>query len=645
MKTIQDRIDYLKKCAKLYETNGTSPLLDEEYDKEYNALKELDQDNNPFFSEVGGIDEELIYGKKVKHEVIMGSLNKSPDIEDFETWLNNTYKGKEQDFISGKLSFVLQYKIDGSSLSCLYKNGKLVQVLTRGDGEKGVDVTENGKYVDGILHTISCKEEIEFRGECYKDRKNFYESWAGEYKNPRNFTSGSLNNKDSLIVKERGLSFICYEAVRKDFVSETEKMKVINALGFKNISSSTAITHGTFKEMSEDVKKFMSNINRSELLFDIDGIVVKLNQIEIAKSMGTIDNGKRPKSNRAVKFECEQKSTTLKDVEFGIGRTGSLTLVGLLEPVELAGTTVSRVTLHNPKFVKEMEINIGSKLLIQKSGDIIPYVVKKIASGKKEIEIPDACPCCKSKLEWDDNKVTLHCNNNDCPSQFDQRIEKWFKTIGVRGLGEGIISRLTQLKVKDKAIVSCISDMYELEKHIDILTSEFGPKAASNIIDNISSVKEISLDLFIEALGISRIGSMAKDVVKIAPTVEDIDNITIEQLLGIDGFAEIKAKCFIDGWKKIRKDVDQILKHINMKEKEMSSKKLDGKSFCITGKLSKPRNDFKSIIEDNGGKSASGVSSKLNYLLCGEDCGSKKNKAEVLGVKILSEKEFMGMIQ
>jgi DNA ligase (NAD+) len=646
MKSTQDRINYLKKCAKLYETNGTSPITDEEYDKEYYVLKEIEP-NNAFFSEVGGIEEELIYGKKVKHEVIMGSLNKSPDIEDFETWLNNTYKGQEQDFISGKLSFILQYKIDGSSLGCLYKDGKLVQVLTRGDGEKGIDISENGKYVDGILHTIDYKDEIEFRGECYKDKKDFYESWAGEYKNPRNYTAGSLNNKDPLIVKERGLSFICYEVVRKDFASETEKMKVINALGFKNISSSTVTTSGSFKKICEDVKKFMDNIDRPNLPFDIDGVVVKLVQIPIAKEMGYTSEGKKPKANRAVKFLCEQKTTVLKSVEFGIGRTGNLTLVGILEPVELAGTTVSRVTLHNPKFVQEMGINIGSKLLIQKSGDIIPYVVKKIASGKKEIDIPDYCPCCSGKLEWDDNKVTLHCNNNDCPSQFQQRIEKYFKTVGVMGLGEGIITRLLQLKDKnEKPIVSSIADMYILEKHTEILSQEFGPKATQNMLNSIASIKEVTLDQLVEAMGIAKIGSMAKDVVKIAPTIKDIDCLTVEQLLTIDGFASIKAECFVDGWLKIKKDVGYILKHVSIKTKELNSMKLSGKKICFTGSFKDPtRKEMEQMVEDNGG-SLTSVGKNLTALVWdGEMNGNKIEKANKLGLKIINQKEFMDMLK
>jgi len=390
----------------------------------------------------------------------------------------------------------------------------------------------------------------------------------------------------------------------------------------------------------------MDNIDRPNLPYSIDGIVVKLNNMSIAKEMGYVFDGRKPKANRAIKFPCEQKITTLKDVEFGIGRTGSLTLVGILEPVELAGTTVSRVTLHNPKFVKEMEINIGSKLLIQKSGDIIPYVVKKIANGGKEIDIPELCPCCKAKMEWDDNRVTLHCKNQECSSQFEQKIEKWFKVIGVRGLGEGIIKRLVQLKYNNKPIVSSISDMYGLAKYVEMLSQEFGPKATQNILNNIALVREIPLDQFVEALGIEKVGSMSKDIVKIASTIEDLDNLTIEKILNISGFAKIKAEYFINGWQKNRKEVDEILKYINIKNNKLNSIKLSGKNICFTGSFKNPtRGEMEKMVEDNSGNLTS-VGKNLTCLVWdGEISGNKIDKAHKLGLKIIGQKEFLDILK
>jgi DNA ligase (NAD+) len=307
MKSTQDRIDYLKKCSDLYETNGKSPMTDEEYDNEYAELKRLSP-NNPFFKTVGGIDESAIFGTKVKHEITMGSLNKSPNIEDFETWLRNTFKDKEQDFISNKLTFSLEYKIDGLSLACIYKGGKLFQVLSRGDGSEGVDYTANAKHINGVQQTIDYTQEVEFRGECYKDKKDFYENWAGEYANPRNFTSGSINQKDPLVTKERGLSFICYEVKRRDFHQEFQKTDFIQSLGFPSLlpylNGKWSRIGGNFNNIVAQVKAFMESIDRSSLPFDIDGIVVKINDTKLAQEMGSTNDGRRPRANRAVKFAC-----------------------------------------------------------------------------------------------------------------------------------------------------------------------------------------------------------------------------------------------------------------------------------------------------------------------------------------------------
>ena len=646
-KTIQDRVDYLKKCADLYETNGSSPLSDFEYDKEYEELKKLDP-KNQFFKSVGGLDEGQIFGETVAHEVMMGSLHKSANIDDFEKWLRNTYGDRENDFISYRLSFVLQYKIDGLSLSCLYKNGNLVQCLTRGDGKKGVNVFSNCMYISDIPKTIECFDDVEIRGEIYKDREGFQNDWVGIYANERNFAAGSLNQKNPKITGERGLSFIAYEVVRKSFSRETDKMHFLQSNGFKTvISSSKTNICGNFKHIVACVKDFMDSIDRKGLQFGIDGVVVKLDQINVAKEMGSTDEGRRPKSNRAVKFACEQKEATLKSVEWGIGRTGNLTCVGILDPVELAGTTVSRVTLHNPRFIQEFDLKIGCKLLIQKSGDIIPYIVQKISDGDAEIEIPTICPSCKGKLEWNDNRVTKICSNYNCSSQATQRIDKWFKVLGVNGIGEGIIARILPLRsyTDSRIIVTSISDMYKLYRSTDVLIEEFGPKAADNILASIASVKEVSLDVFVEALGISKIGSMAKEVVKISPTIEDIDKLEIKDLLKIDGFSEIKAMCFVDGWQKARKEVDKLLECVSIKKKEYDSMRLTGKSFCFTGSFSNPtRKEMEAMVEANGGR-LGGVSKNLTALVSdGEMMGSKMEKAKKMGVPVITQKDFLKML-
>lgn len=625
-KSIEDRIAYLQKCAKDYYNNGKSELTDAEYDAEYDALQELVPDN-PFFQEVGAEGETHIYGTKVKHQVIMGSLHKSKNVSDFLTWLKSVY--------SGEIEVVLQHKVDGLSLGCIYQDGKLVSAVTRGDGITGVDVTPNAKFVYGVKETIAYTGEVEVRGEVYKDKKDFYKNWAGEYANPRNFTAGSLNQKDPQITKDRQLSFIAYEVVRKDFSHETWKLKWLVDNGFETLSTVTKKVTGDLDKVAKAVKYYMDSIDRANLPYDIDGIVVKLNDIKKAKALGTTSEGKRPKANRAVKFPCEQKVATLRDIEWNIGRTGQLTPVGLLEPVELAGTTVKRVSLHNIKNIRTLQLRPGAQVLLQKSGDIIPYVVRKIADGQGKFSMPANCPSCGTVLEWDAEQVTKWCTGTSCPAQMASSIEHWFKKLGVKGVGPAIIETLLQ-----KGSVKSISDMYNLQD----MSSVFGDKAFKNIKDAVNSVKEITLAKFIEALGIGQIGTMAKDIVGVAPTIEDVDKLTVADIVKIEGFADTKASSFINGWKGQRQEIDKILQSVKIVQPKRDSNKLNGKMFCITGTLSKGRKEFQDLIESNGGKFSSSVSSKLDYLICGEDCGSKKEKAEKAGVAIISENDFIKLL-
>ena len=633
-KTTEEKIAFLRKCAAAYETNGKSPISDAEYDALYEEAQSEDP-NNPFFDEVGGLEEQHIYGTRVAHEVTMGSLLKSKNIEDFKKWLTTVYTN-----LWGAI-FALQHKVDGLSLGCVYNNGKLLRVVTRGDGITGVDVTKNAKFVSGIPETISCKDDVEVRGECYKDREDFYANWVGEYENPRNFCSGAINQKDANVTKERGLDFIAYEVVRKEFDNEQDKLSFLIDNGFQTLTKTTEYVKGNYEEIVKAVKKYMDAIDRDKLAYKIDGIVVKLCDIKRAKEMGSVSEGKKPRSNRAVKFPCEQVVTTIENVEYAVGRIGSISIVGLLKPVRLNETTVKRVSLHNFKFIEELDLKIGSEILLQKSGEIIPYVVRKVSDTKGAIPIvvPTSCPSCHSKLEWDDTHTTKFCHNPNCPSQLVSKIDHWFKTIGVKGIGEGIITKLV-----DGKFVYSLADMYNLTRNKAKLGDLMGKTTTQNILISIESVGELTLAKFIEALGIGKIGTMSSRITDMAGTIEAIDELKASDLLAIDGFAEKKAHGFVNGWHEQREEITELLGFITIKEKKMKSGGLDGKSFCITGTLSKGRKEFVALIEDNGGRFSSSVNAKLDYLICGEECGSKKDKAEKLGIKIIEEKDFLRMV-
>ncbi len=644
-KTIEERIENLELCAKLYETNGTSPLTDDEYDAEKEACQKIMPEHS-FFSQVGGISEDHIYGTKITHKYIMGSLCKDPNPDEFGVWFKKTY-GDDID----KLVALLQLKVDGSSFCLKYQDGKFIQGVSRGNGIIGIDYTNNAKYIRGVKETISVKGYVEIKGEVYKDQKDFIsEGWLDKgFANARNFASGAINQKSPLTTRERKLDFIAYEVRGVDFRTETDKMKFLIDNGFATLKDYTAKINckgRTTLDVVRAIKNYMDRVDRNNLAFLVDGIVFKNNDIEWAESMGTTDGGKRPKANRAIKFETEKANTVLEGIEWNIGRTGQLTPVGLLKPVQLAGTTVSRVTLHNLKEMERLGINkTGCVVEIAKQGDIIPKVQRLISNGDKKILIPDTCPACDEDLEWDDTKTTKHCSNDACPSQVNRGIEHWFKTLDVKGIGPGIIEKLTEpdnvwLPVKK------IADMYNLRSYETVLSKEFGDRAFEIILDAVDSVKEVSLAKFIEALGIGKIGTMSKDITAIAPTVKDIDKITIDDIEKISGFAETKARSFINGWKKQRKEIEELLKHITIKETKLESAKLSGMKFCFTGSFANPsRGEMEKSVETNGGKLSS-VGKDLTALVWdGEISGNKTEKAKKLGLKIIGQKDFLALLK
>jgi len=645
MKSIDERIALLRKCAKLYETSGDSPLTDDQYDEEYAEVKKLDPDN-PFFAQVGGIDEEHIYGTKVKHQYIMGSLNKDPNPDDFGIWFDRTFS-KEID----KVIAVLELKVDGSSFCLKYQDGKLIQAVTRGDGESGFDFTPNAMHIDGVKHRVDSKGYVEVKGEVYKNRQDFYKNWANRLingkkpKNPRNFTAGAINQKDPLVTKERGLNFIAYEVRGIDFKTEEDKQKYLVDNKFETLKEYTKKINckgRSTEDVVRAIKKYMGMFDRGKLPFDVDGIVFKLNDVEWAESMGTSDGGKRPKAHRAVKFETEKGKTILEGIEDSMGRTGVATPVGLLKAIQLAGTTVKRVSLHNYREIERLGITrLGAEVIVAKAGDIIPKVISMVKDGTGAlIKYPDKCPCCGKQMEWDETKISRICDNEFCSAQIDGTIENWFKKLDVKGIGPGIISELTSSNM-----VKSISDMYKLSGLKQKLADMFGDRASEKIYESIDSVREITLAKFIEALGIGKIGTMAKDITAIAPTVKDVDNLTPKDILKIPGFANTKTMSFLEGWNEQRKEIEELLKYVKIAQLKLDSNSLNGKSFCITGTLSQPRNDIQKMIESNGGKISGSVGSKLDYLICGEDSGSKKEKAGKLGIKIITEKEFLDMLK
>ncbi len=649
--SFQDRIGFLRHCAKVYET-GASPITDSEYDKEYYELQNLNP-NDSFFDEVGGIEENM-YGTSVPHKIIMGSLSKSLTPEDCFVWLKSLY-------VDGDGPFLLAHKVDGLSLSILYQNGKLTQALTRGDGIAGIDVLANVKFIKSIPMSIKCQEEVEIRGEVYKNKQDFYKTWHKQgYKNCRNFASGSLNQKDAKITGERDLDFIAYEIVRKEFDTEVEKNSFLANEGFQTLQSSSRLTKtgNPLEHVYKAVKIYMDGIDRANLPYDIDGVVLKLNNCKQAKTYGSTDGGKRPKSNRAIKFRPSEAQTTLIGVEDSIGRDGRICPVGLLSPVDLDGATISRASLYNYAKIRDSkDLKIGSVVTIARKGDIIPQILDVVKVGHTDITLPVNCPSCGLKLEWDATEVNIMCKNEDCIAQLNVKIEHWFDKIGVLGIGPGIIGRLTDksaLSWDGQPIIGKLSHMYyklnndrqtehPFQKYA-YLKKMLGDRTYEILIDNIDSVKELTLAKFIEALGIGKIGSMSKEIVAIAPTIEDVDKLTVDDLKKIDKFGDIKATNFVEGWKKMRKEISNLLRSITIVQPKVASNKMKGMKFCFTGSFSVPREALQQMVVDNGGKAASSVGKDVILVWDGEENGSKLQKAQAGGNRIISEEEFMKIL-
>jgi DNA ligase (NAD+) len=456
-----------------------------------------------------------------------------------------------------------------------------------------------------------------------------------------------MNQKDPLVTKERGLNFVAYEVRGIDFATEEDKSKFLKDNGFENLidlSTKIVCKGKSAKKVAGEVQAYMDGLDRENLPYALDGIVVKVNNIAKAEAMGTTDGGKRPKANRAVKFPCEQKETKLLDIEWKIKRTGKLTCTAILEPVELAETTVSRATLHNPKNIQDMKLGQNCTVLLQKSGEIIPYILEKTADGDGAFDIPDCCPSCGGNIEWDKNNVSKWCDNEECASRVVANIEYWFKTLNVKGIGSRIIEKLNEEETNSygNPMVTSIKDMYNLEHWRSELAESFGEKAFDNIVKAVNSVKEITLAKFVHALGVAKVGSMSADIVAIAPTIADLDKLTVDDIVKLDGFAETKAKSFVDTWNNRRDEIDELLTYITIIEDVKAGNALEGQKYCFTGSFKNPsRKEMEQMVADHGGKKAS-VGKTLTALVWdGEEDGSKLKKAKELGLPIISQKEFL----
>ena len=569
------------------------------------------------------------------------------EVEDFVNKVIEEY-GEETEF-------VVETKIDGLSVSLEYENGILVRGSTRGDGNVGEDVTQNLKMIKSIPHKLNTNDTVEVRGEVYLPREEFekineelLKSGKKVLSNPRNAAAGTLRQLDSELVKNRNLSIFIFNVQKgMDFVSHSESLEYLKNAGLKVLEYSKVCIG---KEQVLDAIKEIGE-KRDSLLYDIDGAVVKVNNLKIRQEMGkTI---KVPKWAVAYKYPPETKETKVLDIAVQVGRTGQVTPLAVLEPVRLAGSVISKATLHNFDFVEDLDIRVGDTCVIQKAGDVIPEVVKVVKEKRSGSEVkytpPMVCPVCGEKLEKEEDTVALKCFNSECPAQIYRSIVHFASrdAMNIVGLADATVDLLIE-----KQLISNVSDLYYL-KYDDIISLEgFKEKSAQNLTLAIENSKSRKLGDLIFGLGIHHIGKRAAKI--LAENFSDIYELMdsdVEKISSIEDIGEIMANSVVAFFKKektleIIKRLDEAGVNLKGEIKEVLSDKLLDKKICITGSFENvKRDDIVALIEKNGGKSVGSVSKKTDYLIAGEDAGSKLSKANEIGVKVITLDEFYELIK
>ena len=650
--------------------NEDKPLIsDMEYDALMRELKQLEQkypellgnnengENSPT-EKIGGTASEKF--SKVRHRVPMLSLSNTyniSEIEDFDKRIKKIILSENVKNHSKELEYILELKLDGLSISLIYENGVLIQAVTRGDGQVGEDVTENIMEIKTIPKKLKKNVSLEVRGEIILpissfNRINQEREDDGEdvFANPRNAASGTIRQLDKTIVAERGLDCYLYYLVNAEnygINTHLESIEYIEKLGFKTTKIFEKYTD--FKELEKSIDKWHND--RKKLDYETDGLVIKVNNFALYETLGYTT--KSPRWAIAYKFPAEQVKTKLMDVTFQVGRTGVITPVAELEAVNLSGSVVKRASLHNFDEIRRKDIKIGDNVIVEKAAEIIPQVVNVVFDDRtgQEIEIqePTNCPVCNSELAHEEGLVALKCHNPLCPEKVKRQIAYFVSrdAMNISGLGDKIVEKFIELG-KIKTIV----DIYSLEKYREELENleKMGQKSVDNLINSIESSKNRDFSKVLYALGIPFVGKFnANLLTKTFKNIENLKNQSIENLLAVKGIGDkvaVAVNTFLNdenNWKIIT-DLQNIGLQFAIDEtnsEEIADNPIKDKNFLATGKLQKyKRNDIKDIILSKGGNYLSAVSKNLDFLIAGEKAGSKLEKAEKLGVRILTEDEF-----
>lgn len=653
---MDELIDYINKASYEYYVLDNPTITDQEYDDYYNELlsieekyPELKREDSPT-NRVGGAVLDKF--EKVTHDHPMLSFD---DIFNEEEIILFDERIKK---VVSTAHYTLEPKMDGLSGSLIYKNGVLVRGATRGDGVTGEDITTNIKTIKSVPLRLTEDIDIEVRGEIYMSKKSFLEAnrekiknGEKEFANPRNAAAGSIRQLDSKVAAKRNLDFMAYFIPNpEDYGIKTQKesLEFLRKLGF--------VTNYKLNGYAKNVKDIINYIDslsekRDNLPFEIDGVVLKVDNLEDEKRLGF--TSRVPRWGIAYKFPAKEVLTTLKEIKFTVGRTGKITPNAIFSPVHVSGSLVSKATLHNSDYCIDKDVRVGDTISIRKAGDVIPEVVEVKLDRRKEDSVPfkmiENCPMCDSVLVRKD--ANHYCKNEHCPSRKIESLIHFSSrdAMYIEGFGESIVEDFYNL-----GYLKNIDDFYTLDKYKDelMLLEGFGEKSISKLLESASNSKKNSLERLLFGLGIRYVGKKtAKILSKYYKTMDNLIKADFDELKSINDIGDVIAKSIVDYFSD-EKNINLInrLKELNLnmrylgEEVNTSNENINGKTFVITGTLSRPRDEIKEEIEGLGGNVTGSVTKKTDYVIAGEKAGSKLTKANELGIRVLTEEEYNNML-
>lgn len=650
---LKDKINY---HSHRYYVLDNPEITDAEYDKLMRQLLEMEEKDPSLITadspsqKIGG---KILEGfETVEHKVQMQSLQDAFSFDELRSFDERVKSALGKDAV-----YCVEEKIDGLSVSLEYRDSQFVRGSTRGDGNVGEDVTENLKTIMSIPLKLSVPVSyLEVRGEVFMPKKQFERLNAerelnGEqtFANPRNAAAGSLRQLNSGIAAKRGLDIFVFniqEIEGAEIKSHLEGLEFLRKAGFKVISNQKE-----FASMEDAIKEVEAiGEKRQSLSYDIDGAVIKLNSLSDRASLGS--TAKTPKWAIAYKYPAEKKETTIRNIFVQLGRTGVLTPNAEFDTVTLAGTFVSRATLHNMDYIREKDIRIGDKAIVYKAGDIIPEVLSVVKDkrdgSEKEFNMPLFCPVCNSPVKRDEGEAAYRCTGADCPAQLERTITHFVSrdAMDIDGMGSSIVSKLL-----DSGLIKNSADIYYLKKEDIAKIDKLGEKSSENLIAAIEKSKKNDLSKLLYALGIRHIGmGAAKLIAAKVKTIDALFDITEEELTSIEDVGGVMAKSVIDYFSQehVREMIERMKEagvNTTYYEQEALGNVFEGMTVVLTGTLSSMgRKEAADIIEKNGGKVSGSVSKKTSLVIAGEEAGSKLDKANALGVRVIDEAEFLKMI-